>query len=87
MGGIFHGHGEIDDAYGEDARSSFDASAVCCPRCGCNAVEILSYPSGDPPRLVEEGGRRHWEGRWFGSHGRAVCAFCETIFAIESDGE
>ena len=83
MGGIFHGRDAIDDTYGPDRGGDFDASAVCCPRCGSNVVEVLSYPRGDRPRLIDTGGKREWRGHWFGATGRAECEFCGCRFSVE----
>ncbi len=44
-----------------------------CPRCGCQDVEILSYP----PVRTENG----WRGSWFDA-GRAVCRHCRLQFTF-----
>jgi hypothetical protein len=59
----------------------FDLSGLECPKCGTNAVEVLSYPRGDAPRRTADG----WEGRWWGGQGKARCEFCNIVFPIQID--
>ena len=66
-----------------DNDTGFDLSDLCCPRCGCNSVEVLSYPKGAPPRRT--GGQ--WTGAWFGSAGRARCRHCGVVFRIEIEAD
>ncbi len=65
----------------EDDSGEFDLSSLECPRCSCNAVDVLAYPQGTTPRL--NGGR--WSGSWFGARGRARCTFCGAEFSIAID--
>ena len=71
----------ITDPNEEPDPDQFDFSDLSCPRCGCNSVEIITYPRGDAPRRTGSG----WTGRWFGSTGRAKCLFCNIIFTITMD--
>ncbi len=48
---------------------------IDCPRCGCNATEVIQWPK-DPAS-------------WWGRYGRARCVHCSVTFAItiEEEGE
>jgi hypothetical protein len=68
--------GGISDPNDDD---DFDLSGLACPKCGCPDVEVVKWPRGNPPRLVD----RQWEGSWSGSTGRAVCRHCRIKFSIK----
>lgn len=62
----------------------YDLSALTCPKCGFNGVEVVAYPRGDAPRRDSHG---KWTGRWFGSEGKAKCSLCNIIFPIHTETE
>jgi hypothetical protein len=69
----------IIDPDEESGDEQFDASQLCCPKCGCGGVEILVYPHGTAPRLTATG----WSGTWYGTGGgKAKCSQCNILFSV-----
>ena len=68
-----------EDRLAEELSERLDLSQLCCPKCGCNDVEVVSYPTGTPPRRTADG----WQGSWFGGSGKAECNFCGAQFQVE----
>ena len=68
----------------EQLEERADVSQLTCPKCGSNAVVVLEYPRGAPPRIVGE----QWEGSWFGgTSGRARCDSCGVTFPIQQEAD
>jgi len=57
---------------------SYDLSRLCCPHCGCNAVDVLRYP------MEAQAAKRRW---WDQGNGKARCEVCKREFRIEAAEE
>ena len=70
----------------EGDSDNLDLSELCCPKCGCNDVEIVRYPRGNAPKKGPDG---KWDPktRWFGGQGRGRCNNCQIEFSIVIEQE
>jgi hypothetical protein len=63
----------------EQLAAQADLSAIYCPRCGCNDVQVIRRPTASAPR--QTAGK--WQGGWFTSEGSGQCNDCGAKFPIE----
>jgi hypothetical protein len=73
----------------EPLDEQFDLSALECPKCSGNCVEILKYPHNQRARALMRGQDPARSGvKWFGSTGgKARCEVCNVTFGIAIEPE